>query len=100
MRHDKGKRRLRSAQNYHGHLAPERYSRRQVFARDGWYCGICGLKTLKSRVVPHHKAPTIDHIIPLSEGGVDCMANVRCAHFICNSKRGNRYNYDQLIMFG
>lgn len=33
-------------------------------------------------------APTLDHVIPLAKGGEHSRANVRCAHFICNSRRG------------
>jgi 5-methylcytosine-specific restriction endonuclease McrA len=40
------------------------------------------------KVVPHYKAPTIDHLIPISEDGEDAPANVQLAHFICNSIRG------------
>src|SRR6185369_6572415 len=43
--------------------------RRKVFDRDGWRCHLCGQPTNKSAVVPHPKAPTLDHVIPLSAGG-------------------------------
>lgn len=44
------------------------------------------------RVVPHPKAPTIDHVVPLDLGGDDKRANVQLAHFICNSRKSNRLN--------
>jgi 5-methylcytosine-specific restriction endonuclease McrA len=53
-----------------------------------------------AKSVPHPKAPTIDHIIPLSAGGDDTKANVRLAHFLCNSRRGNRGDVEQLKLIG
>lgn len=41
-----------------------------------------------TKAVPHPKAPTIDHIIPLAVGGDDTRANVQLAHFLCNSLAG------------
>jgi 5-methylcytosine-specific restriction endonuclease McrA len=38
--------------------------------------------------VPHPDAPTIDHLLPLCDGGDDVRANVQLAHFLCNSRRG------------
>ncbi len=67
-----------------------------VFDRDLWTCQICGGKVNRKASVPHHKAPTIDHIVPLSVGGNHTMINVQCAHFICNSRKGNRAARDQL----
>jgi hypothetical protein len=66
------------------------YQRSDIFSRDGWMCHICGSATDTSADVPHPRAPTIDHILPLSCGGEDTSENVKTACFICNSKRGNR----------
>jgi 5-methylcytosine-specific restriction endonuclease McrA len=68
----------------------ELFSDKEIFARDKWKCGICGKRTSKNVKVPKQDAPTIDHIVPLSRGGAHTRANVRCAHFICNLRRGNR----------
>lgn len=67
----------------------ERVIRRAIYERDGWKCGICGKRVNDNLAVPHPLAKTIDHIIPLSKGGTHEPKNVRLAHFICNSKRGN-----------
>lgn len=66
----------------------EPYSRREVFERDGWRCGICGLQILPD-AVGREKA-TIDHIVPISRGGADSWDNVQAAHFSCNSSKGAR----------
>jgi len=34
--------------------------------------------------------PSIDHIKPISKGGLHEWSNVQLAHFACNSKKGNR----------
>jgi 5-methylcytosine-specific restriction endonuclease McrA len=49
--------------------------------------------------VPHPKAPTIDHIVPVSEGGDDTRANVQLACFRCNSVKGPRGS-QQLALIG
>lgn len=66
---------------------------KKLINRDGIVCRICGKecnvndKTYGS-VGPTY--PTIDHIVPLSKGGGHTWANVQVAHFICNSKKGDR----------
>ncbi len=59
-----------------------------VFERDGWRCHLCGKQVLRDARVPHPKAPTIDHLVPLADGGDHTRANVATAHFLCNSLRG------------
>lgn len=65
------------------------YGRTDVFARDHWVCQLCGKRVKRRAVVPHPRAPVIDHIVPLAAGaevgGVDAPWNVQCAHFLCNS---------------
>jgi hypothetical protein len=67
-----------------------------VFKRDRWKCGICGKKTSKSKQVPHKRAPTLDHIIPMSKGGGHLYSNVQCACFECNSNASNNMAGKQL----
>jgi 5-methylcytosine-specific restriction endonuclease McrA len=52
-----------------------------------------------TKAVPHPKAPTIDHILPIACGGNDTRANVQLAHFICNSRKGTRGS-QQLALAG
>lgn len=85
--------------------ARERAARREsfsvlaVFERDGWRCHLCGKQVLRSARVPHPKAPTIDHLVPLAAGGDHTRANVATAHFLCNSLRGARGSA-QLALIG
>jgi 5-methylcytosine-specific restriction endonuclease McrA len=54
-------------------------------------CRLCGDPMMMGQAVPHPKAPTIDHVIPLAKGGTHEPANVQAAHFLCNSIKGDRH---------
>lgn len=71
-----------------------------VFVRDGYRCGICGRKTLKGKAVPHPRAPTLDHIIPLARGGKHRYDNVQCACFRCNTVAKDNAAGKQLLLIG
>lgn len=65
----------------------EPVSFKRIYRRDKGLCGICGMP------VPLDKSPsniwgaTIDHIKPLSRGGLHAMANCQLAHRLCNSMK-------------
>lgn len=61
-----------------------------VYVRDEWACKLCGDPLDRGAVVPHPLAPTVDHVIPLARGGEHSMVNVQAAHFLCNSRKGDR----------
>jgi 5-methylcytosine-specific restriction endonuclease McrA len=77
----------------------ERFVASEIFDRDRWRCGICGKKIDKRRSWPDPMCATLDHIIPLSEGGAHSRANTQAAHLICNSRKGNGPG-GQLRLFG
>lgn len=54
---------------------------RVLAMRDGCRCGICG-KSAK------REDWSMDHVVPLSQGGPHTYANVVLAHVSCNSRRG------------
>ena len=65
-----------------------------LFVRDGGVCWICGGKCNPNDYVIRdgykicgNTYPSVDHIVPVCEGGEDSWKNVRLAHRICNSKR-------------
>lgn len=71
--------------------------------RDGDKCGICKRKVdiaLSSGPKGSRKGPSIDHIIPRSQGGEDELANYRLTHWGCNQARGNRGGFEQLALVG
>ena len=63
--------------------------RQLLLWRDGDKCGICG-KCFGRAPSDGDWSMTIDHVRPLSKGGTHGISNLRMAHQICNSRRGNR----------
>jgi len=59
----------------------------QLLQRDGDICYLCGLK------MPHGDM-TIDHVVPLSKGGLDAMINYKLTHELCNVEKGNMTEAD------
>lgn len=72
--------------------------RKTIFERDGYRCHLCAKKTNPKHKVPHPKAPTIDHIVPLAGGGTHEPLNCRTACFRCNSLKGDRGGGEQLLL--
>ena len=63
----------------------------KVFERDKWRCHLCGVKTLKSkRGTYDDRAPELDHIVALADGGSHTWGNVACSCRKCNSTKGAR----------
>lgn len=61
----------------------------KVFERDAYRCGICGSRTSKGKRGTYHpKAPELDHIVPVSAGGLHTYSNVQCACRSCNISKG------------
>ena len=65
-----------------------------LFVRDGGVCWICGGKcdphdyTIKDGYkICGNNYPSVDHVVPICEGGEDSWENVKLAHRICNTKR-------------
>jgi 5-methylcytosine-specific restriction endonuclease McrA len=77
----------------------ERFSSEDIFERDGWRCHICGKRVHPSRFKRDPEGPSLDHLIPLADGGSHSQANCRLAHLRCNAARGRRGDV-QLILLG
>lgn len=60
-----------------------RFSRKNLFARDGNRCQYCG------NTYPGNQL-SIDHVIPRSRGGGTSWENVVCACVKCNTRKGGR----------
>lgn len=72
----------------------------KVFERDGWRCCLCGRKTLKGkRGTQHPRAPELDHIVPLAQGGEHSYRNTQCACRSCNAAKSDGAG-GQLRLFG
>lgn len=59
-----------------------RYSKHNVFLRDGYACQYCGTEV-------NRKTATLDHILPTSHGGTTSWLNTCCSCSDCNARKGN-----------
>jgi 5-methylcytosine-specific restriction endonuclease McrA len=59
-----------------------RFSKGNLFLRDGWQCQYCGCAV-------DRRNATVDHVMPVSHGGKTTFTNcvTACAH--CNASKGN-----------
>ncbi|WP_116042293.1 HNH endonuclease [Amycolatopsis palatopharyngis] len=80
--------------------ASEPYTLAEIAKRDRNRCGLCGHRVPMQRKYPDPKSPSIDHVIPLADGGDDVKANVQLAHFVCNSRKGVWGRPQQLALVG
>ena len=69
-------------------------SARSLYVRDNGICWICGEKcdltdfVVRDRtIICGNNYPSVDHVIPICEGGCDSWENVRLAHRQCNLER-------------
>lgn len=72
----------------------ERFAPKDVYDRDGWTCGLCRLSVDPGLAWPNPMSASVDHILPLSQGGTHALANVQCAHLGCNSRKRDRVDLD------
>jgi len=59
-----------------------RFSKHNVFLRDGYICQYCGEDVSK-------KTATLDHVLPVSHGGKTTFENTVTACGPCNANKGN-----------
>lgn len=71
-------------------ISNPRISVELVAKRDSYLCHICNQIVDMDIKRTEKMGATIDHIFPLSKGGLDTMENVALAHWICNIRKGNR----------
>lgn len=77
-----------------------RFSNREIYERDGWCCQLCHRKVRPELAYPHPLSKSIDHIVPLAEGGSHTPENVQLAHLRCNVQKGARPVGEQLRLIG
>jgi 5-methylcytosine-specific restriction endonuclease McrA len=71
----------------------EAIDRDYVYKRDRGICSICGGKVRK-------KDMSMDHIIPLAQGGAHSLTNVTLVHLQCNTRKRTRAVPQQLYLIG
>jgi 5-methylcytosine-specific restriction endonuclease McrA len=60
-----------------------RFSRSNIFIRDNHVCQYCGAKFAKTHL-------TLDHVVPIVQGGKKCWENIVTACKPCNQRKGGR----------
>lgn len=71
---------------------------KKLFRRDKGVCWICGetcdysdhIKDGHGNFIVGKRYPSIDHVFPLSKGGVHSWDNVKLAHHYCNSVKNDK----------
>lgn len=72
----------------------------EIFLRDGYRCQYCKCKVRTDVEVPHPRRATLDHIMPISNGGTHTRANLQTACFNCNCVvKRDRIEGNQLRLF-
>lgn len=64
-------------------------AKRARLLRDNDTCHLCGGWINPNHKYPHPMSGTADHITPISKGGHN-LGDLAAAHWICNTKRGNK----------
>ncbi|MFI6594983.1 HNH endonuclease [Nonomuraea sp. NPDC050536] len=77
---------------------PVRFS--EIAERDKWTCGLCRKRVAPALAWPDPMSPSLDHVIPLTKGGLHDPANVQLAHLQCNTRKNNRGGGEQLALIG
>lgn len=79
----------------------ERFSKIQVFERDGWRCQICGVKTPRSKMgTDADNAPILDHIHAFtSDRAANTLDNVQCSCQRCNKRKADGPAAGQVGLF-
>lgn len=69
-------------------------NRRRVYERDEWTCHICRDPIDPTAKWPDMMCASLDHVIPLALGGPHAYANVKAAHWLCNTYKGADVHFD------
>jgi hypothetical protein len=71
-----------------------------LIERDNGRCHLCGRKVSTRYTWPDNRTPSVDHLVPLSQGGEHSKANTALAHLGCNLSKHTRAVGEQLRMIG
>lgn len=67
---------------------PDFFTRPQVYRRDGWICQLCYEPIDPELKWPDPGSVTLDHVVPIADGGAHTLENVQAAHASCNCAKG------------
>lgn len=68
--------------------------------RDGWRCHLCRRNVSNRWRYPDKRSPSIDHLVPVSQGGEHSYRNTALAHLGCNMRKAARAMGEQLRLVG
>lgn len=74
---------VRLLRAFRRHAKPVKFSRVNIYARDGYRCQYCGVRCTLAEL-------TYDHVIPRARGGRTTWENIVTCCYPCNGKKGNR----------
>jgi 5-methylcytosine-specific restriction endonuclease McrA len=89
----KGKRRIK-----HPKARRRRWAVRMLVSKTGGLCEYCGKTTTRDDDDPLRM--TIDHVVPVSQGGDDRPENLRLACRRCNEEKGDGIAVDVYLACG
>lgn len=88
-----------------GKIVDKDITLKKVATRHKNICALCGemvewsdFSIRDGFFIAGERYPSIDHIIPLSVGGVHAWDNVQLAHMGCNSAKGNNFLVCEVVM--
>jgi len=61
-----------------------------IIQRDGTQCAGCHTPIDLTLEYPSPMSKSIDHITPISKGGMHTLDNTQLMHLVCNVSKGNR----------
>lgn len=70
--------------------AAERFLVGEIFERDSWTCHICTDPIDRGLKYPDPMSVSLDHVIPLSRGGIHTRGNCAASHLLCNMRKKDR----------
>ena len=74
---------VRLLRAFRRHAKPVKFSRINIYARDGYKCQYCGKKCRIDEL-------TYDHVVPRSQGGKTTWDNIVSCCYACNHAKANR----------
>ena len=74
---------VRLLRAFRRHAKPVKFSRVNIYARDGYRCQYCGIKCTIDKL-------TYDHVVPRSRGGKTSWENIVSCCYACNARKANR----------
>lgn len=72
----------------------------EIFERDMWRCQLCRRRVRRDLAWPHPRSASLDHVVPMTQGGGHVRPNVQLAHLDCNIAKGVGGAPQQLALVG